>query len=246
MLADHLWQLALACAVALAASTLGGLSGFGTGLVLPVFLVPLVGVVNVVPVMAVAMLMNNGSRVLAFWQDIQWTHARRILALGLPACLAGAYGYTLLSSKWVAVLLGSFLLASVPLRRLLHRSRRRFPPAVEVGAGAGFGFVNGGVTGAGVLLISILMSAGLSGSALVATDAVVSVIMGVAKVVLFGRLSALDLDLAVVGLLVGLFTAPGAFLARALLRRIPAGVHAWFMGLIVVIGALALLWRARG
>ena len=70
--------------------------------------------------------------------------------------------------------------------------------------------------------------------------------MGAAKVVLFGRLSALDLELAVLGLLVGLFTAPGAFLARALLRRIPAGVHAWFMELIVVVGALALLWRARG
>ena len=35
--------LALACLVAFAASILGGLSGFGTGLVLPVFLVPLVG-----------------------------------------------------------------------------------------------------------------------------------------------------------------------------------------------------------
>ena len=246
MFADNPWQLALACVVALAASTLGGLSGFGTGLVLPVFLVPLVGVVNVVPVMAVAMLLNNGSRVLAFWQDIQWTHACRVLALGLPACLAGAYGYTLLSSKWVAVLLGSFLLASVPLRRLLRRSRRQFPPAAEIGAGACFGFVNGGMTGAGVILISILMSAGLSGSALVATDAIVSVIMGAAKVVLFGGLSALDMDLAVLGLLIGLFTAPGAFLARALLRRIPAGVHAWFMESIVVIGALALLWRARG
>ena len=89
MLTDNPWQLALACIVALAASTLGGLSGFGTGLVLPVFLVPLVGIVNVIPVMAVAMLLNNASRVVAFWHDIQWAHARRMLALGLPACMAG-------------------------------------------------------------------------------------------------------------------------------------------------------------
>jgi len=73
-LGESTWQLALACVVALAASTLGGLSGFGTGLVLPVFLVPLVGVANVIPVMAVAMLLNNGSRVIAFWREIQWTH----------------------------------------------------------------------------------------------------------------------------------------------------------------------------
>lgn len=244
MLVDDPAQLALACVVALLASTLGGLSGFGTGLILPAFLVPVVGVVNVVPVMAVAMLLNNGSRVVAFWRDVRWVHARRMLALGLPACLAGAYGYTLLSAKWVALLLGIFLLASVPLRRVLRRSQFEFSPSAEITAGACFGFVNGGVTGAGVILISILMSVGLAGSALVATDAVVSVVMGLAKVVLFGNLAALDRELALVGLLVGICTAPGALLARALLRRIPAGVHAGFMELVIVAGAISLLWRA--
>lgn len=239
------WQLALACLVAFAASTFGGLSGFGTGLVLPVFLVPLVGVANVIPVMAVAMLLNNGSRVVAFWRDVQWTHVWRMLALGLPACVAGAYSYTLLSPKWIAALLGSFLLASVPIRRLLRRAQFTFLPAAEFGAGAFFGFVNGGMTGTGVILISVLMSVGVAGSALVATDAVVSVVMGFAKVALFGSLSALDLELALFGLLVGLFTAPGAFAARALLRHIPAGVHAGFMELVVIAGALALLWHAR-
>lgn len=239
-------QLALACAVALAASTLGGLSGFGTGLVLPVFLVPLVGVGNVIPVMAVAMLLNNGSRVVVFWRDVRWTHVRRMLAFGLPACVAGAYSYTLLSSRWVAVVLGTFLLASVPLRRLLHRAQVEYSPAAEISAGACFGFINGGVTGAGVILISILMSVGVAGSALVATDAVVSLVMGLAKVVLFGSLAALDLRLVLVGLLVGLFTAPGAFLARALLKHIPAGIHAWFMEAVIVTGAVVLLWRAAG
>lgn len=244
-LGESPWQLALACAVALAASTLGGLSGFGTGLALPVFLVPLVGVANVIPVMAVAMLLNNGSRVVAFWREVQWIHVSRMLALGLPACVAGAYSYTLLSSKWIAVLLGTFLLVSVPLRRLLRRAQRQISPAVEFGAGGCFGFINGGMTGTGVILISILMSVGVVGSALVATDAVVSVIMGLAKVVLFGKLATLNLELALVGLLVGLFTAPGAFFARALLKHIPAGVHAWFMEAIVIAGAVALLWHAK-
>ena len=52
-------QIVAACLAAFGASILGGLSGFGTGLVLPVFLVPLVGVANVIPVMAVAMLLNK-------------------------------------------------------------------------------------------------------------------------------------------------------------------------------------------
>jgi uncharacterized membrane protein YfcA len=232
--------------MALAASTLGGLSGFGTGLVLPVFLAPLVGIGNVIPVMAVAMLLNNGSRIVAFRRDIQWLHVRRMLALGLPTCAAGAYCYTLLSSQWIAALLGIFLLLSIPLRRLLRRAQFQFSRGAELGAGAFYGFIDGGMTGTGVILISILMSVGVAGSALVASDAVVSVIMGLAKVALFGRLAALNLELALTGLLVGAFTAPGAFLARAILRRIPAGVHAWIMEAVVVAGALGLLWHARG
>jgi uncharacterized membrane protein YfcA len=79
----------------------------------------------------------------------------------------------------------------------------------------------------------------------VASDAIVSVIMGLAKVLLFGRLDALTLEVALIGLLVGACTAPGAFVARAILKRIPAGIHAWLMEAIVVAGALALLWRTR-
>jgi uncharacterized membrane protein YfcA len=243
---DNLLRLALACVVALAASTLGGLSGFGTGLILPVFLVPLVGVTNVVPVMAVAMLINNGSRVVAFRREINWGHTRRMLTVGLPACVCGAYAYTLLSASWISVLLGSFLLLSIPLRRILRRSSFQFSPIAEVAAGAVFGFINGGVTGAGIILISILMSVGLAGRALVATDAIVSVIMNLAKIAMFERFAALNLEFALLGLLIGLFTAPGAFIARALLKRVPAGVHALFMELVVATGAVVLLSRPRG
>lgn len=231
--------------VAFAASILGGLSGFGTGLALPVFLVPIVGIKNVIPVMAVAMLFNNGSRVVAFWREIQWAHVRHMLALGLPACLIGAASYTLLSAKWVTVLLGTFLLLSIPLRRYLNRAQFRLTPRSELGAGAFFGFINGGMTGTGVILISILMAGGVQGAALVATDAVISVVLGVAKVMLFGGLTALNLELALIGLLVGLCTVPGAFVARALLKHIPGGAHAWLMEFIVIAGALSLLWRAQ-
>ena len=131
-LADaQLLQWLLAGVVAFAASILGGLAGYGTGLVLPVVLAPVVGVANVVPVMALAMILNNGSRVAAFRRDIDWPHVRRLLLLGLPACMAGAYGYTLLDARWVAVLIGVFLLASIPLRRALKRANRAYPVVTD-------------------------------------------------------------------------------------------------------------------
>jgi uncharacterized protein len=237
-------QFLLIGAVAFAASILGGLAGYGTGLVLPIFLAPAVGVANVVPVMAVAMILNNGSRVAAFWRDIRWPHVRRILAFGLPACVAGAYGYTLLEARAVALLLGAFFIASVPLRRVLARAGWQLGARGVTIAGAGFGFVNGAMTGAGLLLISTLMAAGVQGAALIATDAIISVIMGFAKVALFGGFARLDLQLGAAGLLIGLCTAPGAFVARWLLARIPLKVHTLMMEIVVLAGGAGFLWRA--
>ena len=111
-------------------------------------------------------------------------------------------------------------------------------------AGAGFGFVNGAMTGAGLLLISTLMAAGVQGAALIATDAIVSVIMGLAKVALFGGFARLDAQLGAAGLLIGLCTAPGAFVARWLLARIPLKVHTVIMEIVVLAGGAGFLWRA--
>lgn len=240
----ELAPFALACAAAFSASILGGLAGYGTGLVLPVFLAPVVGVEALIPVMAVAMLFTNGSRVVAFRHDVRWPEVRTVLLPGLPACLLGAWGYTLLSGRGIAALIGLFLLATVPWRRWQKRRERRLSVAGQRMAGFGFGFVNGGMTGAGVLLISLLMAAGLSGAALIATDAVVSLIMGLAKVALFGGLERLDLRLAAIGVTVGLCAVPGAFVARTLLRVMRASLHAAIMEAVVVFGALAFLWRA--
>jgi uncharacterized membrane protein YfcA len=243
-LADiDLVQLALACAVAFVASVMSGIAGYGAGLVLPVFLAPLVGVTNVIPMMSMVLLMNNFSRVIAFYRHIEWSHARLMLILGVPGCLLGAYSYTLLSSRWVALLLGLFLLISVPLRRILHRTSFRISPSAQCVAGGLFGFISGGMAGTGVILISIMMSAGLQGMALIATDGVIGVTMAITKILLFGSMSRLTTELALVGLMVGLCTSPGAFIARRLLTLIPMKIHVWVMEAVVVIGAVSLLWQ---
>ncbi|MGH8686236.1 MAG: TSUP family transporter [Burkholderiales bacterium] len=237
-------QLALIAAVALAGSVLGGLAGYGTGLVVPIFLVPVVGVANIVPVMAVGMLFANGSRVVAYRREIHWANARRVLLLGLPASFVGAYGYTLLEARWIAALLGVFFILSVPVRRALARGGWRLGPRGVTLAGAGFGFINGGMTGVGLLLISALLAAGLQGAALIGTDAVVSVAMGLAKVALFSGVSRLNGELVLGGVLVGLCTAPGAFIARRILAHVPLKLHTAVMDGIVLAGGASFLWRA--
>ena len=93
VLGDNLWAVAGAGLAAFLASVLSGMAGYGAGLILPVFIAPLVGVEYVVPVLAVALVFNNAGRVLAFRRDIDWTRVRRILIVAAPMSALGAYGY---------------------------------------------------------------------------------------------------------------------------------------------------------
>src|SRR5207342_1813447 len=103
-------------------------------------------------------------------------------------------------------------------------------------AAAGWGAIAGGTTGAGVILLSLLMAVGLQGAAVVATDAVISIGIGVAKVSVFGLAGALGARELTLAALMGLMAVPGAFLARAMVERLPVRVHTAILDAVVIAG----------
>ena len=111
------WRLVPVAAVALVASVIGGVSGYGTGALMPLVLVPLVGAEPVVPIIAISAMFTNSSRVFAFMKYADWRRAAVVLVAAVPTCVLGAWGYTHLSSAGAALVIGSMLVASVPLRR---------------------------------------------------------------------------------------------------------------------------------
>jgi uncharacterized membrane protein YfcA len=60
-----LLQLLLVAGVALFASVIGGLAGYGTGALMPLVLVPLIGAEPVVPIIAISSIFTNLSRATA-------------------------------------------------------------------------------------------------------------------------------------------------------------------------------------
>jgi len=74
-------QLFLVAGVALFASVVGGLAGYGTGALMPLVLVPLVGAEPVVPIIAISSIFTNLSRFVAYL-----SYAARRRALIVIAC----------------------------------------------------------------------------------------------------------------------------------------------------------------
>ena len=237
-------QLLLVAAVALVASVIGGVSGYGNGALMPLVLVPMVGAAPVVPIIAIAALFNNFGRVSAFYQYLDWRRALLGIAASLPACVLGAWGYTHLTGKGAALVIGSMLMLSVPLRRLLkHHNVRVGDRGFTLGA-AGYGVVVGGTAGSGVIMLSLLMAACVEGAAVVATDAAISIAVSVVKVTVFGLAGVLTAQTIALALLIGVIAFPGAFLARLLVERLPVHVHTAILDAVVLLGGVMMIVAA--
>ncbi len=234
-------QYILVGLIAFLASVLGGCAGYGTGLLLPPALVPIIGAEAVVPVISLSALLTNASRLLAFWSDFDHWKAGLVILSAVPSCLLAAYGYTLLSGPAVTTLIGVMLILLVPLRVNLIQKRGHLPLRSLPTAAAGYGLLAGGTSGSGVILISILLSAGLSGSAVIATDAAISLVLGIAKVILFQTAGALPFPLWAMSLTIGVCSIPGAFLAKRLTSRLPEKKHSLILDGMVFLGGILLL-----
>jgi uncharacterized membrane protein YfcA len=237
-------HLALLAAVAFVAATVSGMSGVGGGLLLAIFIAPIVGVKAVVPTVGIAALIAHVVRVWVYRERIVWRPALVMLAGALPATIASARLYVALPADAIAVVLGVFLLASIPLRRIMVRRDLRFGARSLGLIGAAYGFLSGTTIGGGILVIPALLGAGLAGMALLATDAVIGLSTLVVKAMVFGGFDVLTPRLFLIGCLLGLCMIPGTYLARWLVLRTPLQVHVVAMEAIVVLGACSFLWRA--
>lgn len=237
-------ELLLIAGMALLASFVGGVTGYGTGVLMPLVLVPIAGAETVVPIIAITALFTNTSRALAFPEAIAWRRGAIVLACALPTCILSAYGFTLLSGRGAAMLIGATLIASVPLRRLLQR--RGFVlqcRGLAVGAVA-YGGLVGGTTGSGVVLLSLLMACGLAGSAVIATDAMISIATGIVKVAVFGVAGVVTAKVVAFAMLIGVVATPGAFVAKALVRHLPLRTHAAILDAVVLFGGAVMVGAA--
>jgi uncharacterized protein len=239
-----LLQLALIVGLAAFSAMAGGVAGYGTGALMPLVLVPLVGAAPVVPIIAISALFTNAARVFAFRRRLDTRRAMIALVAALPTCALGAWLYTLLSGRGAAIVIGTTLMATVPLRRLLKRSGYHLGEKGYAAGAAGWGVVMGGSIGAGIILLSLMMATGLEGAAVIATDAMVSFVVGVIKFGVFALAGVVTPLVLVIGILIGVIGFFSTFLARLIVERMPVHVHAIILDGVVIVGAGMMIYGA--
>ena len=125
-------DFALVLMLGLVAGTVGGIVGFGTSIMLMPALVLVFGPREAVPIMAIAAIMANASRVVAWWRDVDWRATAAYSITGIPAAVLGARTLLTLPPGIVEAVLGVFFISMIPVRRWMARQCWTVPPMSRI------------------------------------------------------------------------------------------------------------------
>lgn len=233
-------------AAAIVGSTIGGVAGFGTGVIMIPVIAWSVGVKAAVPVLTVCMLVGNSARVWFSRREIEWKVVGAFLLGAVPMTVVGATLYARIDSEWLSRILGTFMILAVPLRRWLAHSgvnvRLRHFPLI----GAGFGFLSAIVGAVGPVMTPFFLSHGLRKGRYLATDALCTVGAYITRGIMFRRADLLTGPLILTGLYIGAVMIGGAWMGRRLIDRMSEKTFLHILEfLLVIFGLQFLLWPAR-
>lgn len=231
-------------AVALAAGTLSGIVGTGSSMMLMPFLVIFFGPKHAVPIMAIASILGNLGRVIAWWRLVDWRAVLAYSATAIPGAALGVNSLLALPARAVDVALGLFFLSMIPVRRWLGRHQLRITRVHLALLGGPIGFLTGIVVSTGPLSVPIFVSYGLDKGAFLSTEAASSLAIYLAKVATFEALGALPLDIVAKGLLCGSAIMGGAFIARRFVMHMSAATFKRVLDGLMLVSGLSMLWAA--
>jgi uncharacterized protein len=230
--------------VGLVAGTISGIVGTGSSIMLMPVLVYEFGPKQAVPIMAVASVMANLSRILAWWRAVDWRACLAYSMTGIPAAALGARTLLALPSHAVDIAIGLFLIAMVPMRHVLARHQLKARLWHLAIGGALIGYLTGIVVSTGPLSVPLFLFYGLSKGAFLATEAASSLGLYLSKSVTFQRFGAMTPDVALKGLIAGSSLMFGAFIAKRFVLRLEPDSFRLVMDAIMLVAGLSMLWTA--
>jgi uncharacterized membrane protein YfcA len=231
-------------ALGLVAGTVGGLVGFGTSIMLMPALVIVFGPREAVPIMAIASIMGNASRVAAWWREVDWRATLAYSVTAIPAAALGATTLLSLPVGYVEAAMGLFFIVMIPVRRWMARQHWKLAAWQLSIVGAGIGFLTGLVVSTGPINAPFFLMYGLVKGGYLATEALSSVAVYVAKAITFRSMGALPLEIIGKGVIVGCSLVGGAFFAKRFVRQLDARRFRALMDGLLLVAGLTMLWAA--
>lgn len=232
--------LFLAGIIAYVVSTLSG--GGGAIIMLPIvgfYLSPQV----VAPVVNLGNMIGRPARLIMFWKDIQWDLVKYYVPSALLGAILGGYIFVQLDSSWVQIVLGVFLITT-PFQFKMGKKKYSFQMKKQYFIPLGFivTLISTLFGATGAILNPFYLNMGLVKEKMIATKTANSFFAGIAQIGSYAYLGALDGELWIWGLAIGLGAIIGNIIGKKLLNKMSElNFRRAVLVVMVISGSLMLI-----
>jgi uncharacterized membrane protein YfcA len=228
---------------ALVASVLAAFAGFGGSVIMLPVLVWTVGVVDAVPILTIAQLIGNLSRVLFNRHDLKWPVVWRFALGAIPTAIIGGIIFAKTPAAALLRVLGVFLILMVVYRHTYWGKNVKLTLRGFIPLGAASGILSAIMGTVGPLAAPFFLAYGLVKGAYISTEAMTAVVMHITKLGVYGSYSLIGAHTLLIGLGIGAIMIPGTYLGRRLLYRVPERVFPYVIEATLLISGIVFLVR---
>lgn len=231
--------LFLSGVIAYIVSTLSG--GGGAIIMLPIvgfYLSPQV----VAPVVNLGNMIGRPARLILFWKYIQWDIVKFYVPSALLGAIVGGLIFVQLDSSWIQVVLGIFLLTT-PLQFNMGKKKYSFKMKKTYFIPLGFvvTLISTLFGATGAVLNPFYLNMGLVKEKMIATKTANSFLAGIAQIGSYAFLGALNGELWIWGLVIGLGAIIGNIIGKKLLHKMSELNFRRAVLIIMVISGVLML-----
>lgn len=226
------------------AGVISGIVGTGSSIMLLPALAWTFGPKAALPIMAIASIMANISRVALWHKEIHWRAFWYYSLTAVPAVALGARTLWVIPATLSNLSIGIFFLLLVPLRKQLSARQLSLTSRQLALSGAIVGYLTGIVFSTGPLTIPLFAGYGLVKGALLSTEAAASFAVYLVKATTFGSIGAIPFPVLVSGVLVGTTLVAGSYIGKRFVITMPDTLFHRLIDVMLLIAGASMLWEA--
>lgn len=235
-----LFELIILFVVSFIAATISGAAGFGGALVLLPILTSIVGVKAAVPILTIAQIFGNASRVWFGRSELQWKPITFFLITAIPLSILGSYLFTDIDSDKIKIGIGIFLILLVVYRRAKINKIEFGNKGMLIGGGL-TGFLSGLAGSAGPLGAAFFLGLNLTATAYVASEAFTALAMHLTKTIVYNKYSLIGKVEIFYGLFIGIAMILGSWLGKKIIEKMSRQKFILLVEIMLVLSGLQLI-----
>lgn len=240
----EIWMFVILILSSFVAALISGAAGFGGSLLLLPVVTACVGAEIAVPVLTLAQLIGNISRMGTGFKQIKWDAVGWFCLTALPLSALGAFGFSVLPKDIVTRCIGAVLILLVvfKVKKIFELKGNKITLLIG-------GAITGGVSGlagsGGPIGAAVFLSLGLPPVAYIASEATTATAMHILKTIIYSKLASLTLQTLLVGLVMGTAMVAGTLVANKFIKNMDKNKFQKYVAILLcVVGAYMLIFGA--